>query len=132
MAYKPELRTYRKHICSQSVQDTCVQTGFSFCHKPNPCLAFISITYQPTLHRRSSHLRLLSTFPSVGVTQNELHIMFDCGPEGVTVCVGIDNEVSGTTEEVGEKIAEDVYSRFSSGKWGEAHAIHFECHSFWA
>lgn len=66
------------------------------------------------------------------MTQNKLEIMLDCSPKSVAISMSVDDEVSGTAKEVREEIAKHIDSGFSSGEWGEVHAIHFECHSFGA
>ena len=62
------------------------------------------------------------------MTQNQLDIMFDGVPEGLAVCVGIDDVGTGAAEEVLEEVAEDFDGGFSAGESREPHAVHFERH----
>ena len=107
-----------------------MQTCFTFRHESDPGLAHISVIYQMALDGSSSHLRLLSSFPTIGVTQDELHIVLNCGPESVSVRVGVNDKVFCAAEKVRDEIAKDIYCRLPSGKWRQTHTVHFECHGF--
>ena len=91
---------YRKYIISQSIKHTRVQAGLSFGDESNSCLALVCIWYQPTNYCRSAHFGLLGALPSVGVTQDELYVMFYCTPHCMTICMGVYYEGVCATEEV--------------------------------
>lgn len=107
-----------------------MQTRLTLRHKPNSRLPLIRIGNQPTPNRCPPHLRLLRPLPPIRVTQDELHIVVDGGPESCPVRMGVGDEISGAAEEVGQEVTKDVGGGLVAGEGVEAHAVHLELHCF--
>lgn len=69
--------THRKHICSEPVQHTSMQTCLSLRDESNPRPSFIRVWHELPIHRCIPHASLLGAFPSVRMTEHKLNILFN-------------------------------------------------------
>jgi hypothetical protein len=105
-----------------------MQTGLSFCNETNSRLAGVCIWNEAALNCGPAHFGLLRAFPSVGMTEDHLKLLFHGAPQGLATGMCVDDEVLRAPEEVAKVIPKDLYGRFALWEGGKAHPVHLEFH----
>ena len=104
--------TDRKDVVRETIQHTGVETCLALGHESDSGFAFVSVGYETSIYRRSAHLALLSSLPSVRMRQDELKVVLNGFPYGGTTSVAVDDEGPDAAEEILEKIAKHLHRRF--------------------
>lgn len=99
-ACRSDSGTHREDICCKSALNAGVETRFAFRDKPDPRTTLVRVWDQVAVDSRTPHLGLLCPFPTIRVAEDELDRVFYGLPEGFSVCVGIDDETAGASEQV--------------------------------
>lgn len=63
--------------------------------------------------------------------KHELDVVLDRGPQCLTVCMCINDELSGAVIEISQEVSEDVDRCLFLGQQAETHSIHVEPHGAW-
>ena len=88
--------THREHVCGETVQDACMQTGLALCDESDSGFSLARIGDKAAVYGSLAYPHLLGTFPTIGMTQDELDIGFNGFPERPAVGMCVLDKVSST------------------------------------